>query len=203
MGYPGVYAERKPDHPAVIMAGTGETLTYRELDQRSNQFAHLLRAQGLQTGDHVALFMENQIRYMEILWGCLRSGLYVTAINSFLTAEEVTYIVDDCDAQVVVSSRSRSEHAARIDPAATPKVQRWLMTDGTVADAGGPAWESYEDVMGAQPTSRIADEQPGFYMLYSSGTTSTKTWCTCHRRRCITPPRWRFPRPFIERVAPS
>jgi len=95
----------------------------------------------------------------------------VTAINSFLTADEVTYIIDDCDAQVVVSSRSRSEHAARIDPAATPKVQRWLMTDGTVADAGGPAWESYEDVMAAQPTSRIADEQPGFYMLYSSGTT--------------------------------
>ena len=57
------------------MAGSGETLTYRQLDERSNQLAHVLRAQGLGRGDHVAIFMENQIRYMEIVWACFRSGM--------------------------------------------------------------------------------------------------------------------------------
>jgi len=153
------------------MAGSGEVLTYRELDERSNRFAHLLREQGLQTGDHVALFMENQIRFMEIVWACLRTGLYITAINSFLTAEEVAYIIDDCDAQVVVSSRARAEQAAKVDPASTPKVQRWLMTDGAAADADGPAWQSFEHAVGDMPVTRVDDDVPGFYMLYSSGTT--------------------------------
>jgi len=171
MTYPGVHAVTQPDKPAIIMAGTGEVQTYRELDERSNQLAHLLRAQGLQRGDHVALFMENQIRYMEIVWACFRSGLYITAINSFLTAEEVAYIVDDCDAEVVISSRAKAEHAARIDPSTTPNVTRWLMTDGVAADPGGPVWESYEDAVSEFPVGKIDDESPGMYMLYSSGTT--------------------------------
>jgi len=171
MAYPGVHARSRPDHPAVIMAGSGEMMTYRELDERSNQLAHVLRAQGLQRGDHVAMFMENQIRYMEIVWACYRAGLYITAINSYLTADEVAYIIDDCDAEVVISSRAKADEAAVIDPATTPKVQRWLMTDGVANDDGGPEWESFEDAVASQPTTDVDDESMGFYMLYSSGTT--------------------------------
>lgn len=171
MAYPGVFAASRPDHPAVVMAASGDTLTYRELDERSNRLAHLLRALGLQRGDHIALFMENQIAYMDVVWAALRSGLYVTAINSFLTAPEVAYIVDDCDARVVISSRARAEVAAAIDPATTPRVERWLMIDGVVADDGGPAWEAYEDAVADQPTTPVADESCGLPMLYSSGTT--------------------------------
>ena len=85
--------------------------------------------------------MENQIRYMEVVWAAFRSGLYLTAINSFLTTEEVAYIVEDCDARLVVSSRAKGEVAAAIDPATTPKIERWLMTDGVADDDVGPAWE--------------------------------------------------------------
>ncbi|MFV0257995.1 MAG: acyl-CoA synthetase, partial [Acidimicrobiales bacterium] len=149
----------------------GETLTYRELDERSNRLAHLFRAQGLAAGDHVAVFMENQIRFMEIVWAALRSGLYITAVNSFLAPDEVAYIVDDCDARVVVSSRAKAEVAAALDPAVTPKVQRWLMTDGVPEAGDGPGWEPYEDAVAAFPTTAIDDEAAGFPMLYSSGTT--------------------------------
>ena len=170
MAYPGVHAQTRPDHPAVIMAGSGETLTYRELDERSNQVAQLIRHQGLRRGDRIALFMENQIRYMEVVWGALRSGIYVTAINSFLTAEEAAYIIDDCDAQIVITSRAKADAAAGIDPATMPQVQRWLMCDG-VATTGAIEWESFEDVVGAMPSAPIDDESPGYQMLYSSGTT--------------------------------
>lgn len=177
MAYPGIHAATRPDHPAVVMVGSGETLTYRQLDQRSNQVAHLLRSMGLGPGDHMALFMENQIRFMEVVWGALRSGVYITAINSFLSSEEVAYIVDDCDARLVITSRAKADVATAIDPGTTPGVERWLMTDGVpaasdgVGGPAGPTWEPYEDAIASFPETPIADEQPGFPMLYSSGTT--------------------------------
>ena len=45
--YPGFQAKIRPQQPAIIMAQSGETITYAELDRRSNQLAHLLRASGL------------------------------------------------------------------------------------------------------------------------------------------------------------
>lgn len=91
--YPGAHAATRPDHPAVIMGRSGEVVTYRQLDERSNQLARLWRERGLVTGDHVAIFSENQPRFFEVMWAALRSGLYVTTINSCLSAEEVGYIL--------------------------------------------------------------------------------------------------------------
>ena len=49
--HPIAHAANRPDHPAVIMAGSGETMTYGEMDKAANRYAHLLRARGLQPGD--------------------------------------------------------------------------------------------------------------------------------------------------------
>ena len=56
--YPGTYAQTTPDKPAYIMAGSGEVVTYRQLDARSNQCAQLFRSLGLTTGDSIALCLE-------------------------------------------------------------------------------------------------------------------------------------------------
>ncbi|MEZ5343494.1 MAG: acyl-CoA synthetase [Acidimicrobiales bacterium] len=164
--YPGVWAQSKPHHPAVIMAGSGEQLSYGELDARSNQLAHHLRSVGLVRGDHIALFMENQIRYMEVAWAALRSGIYVTAINSFLSAPEVGYIVNDCEAKVFVTSRARAEVATAVMANGPERVKSWLMVDGTADE-----FQSYEEIVGAHPSTKIDDESTGSIMLYSSGTT--------------------------------
>src|SRR3954453_5607234 len=159
--YPGTYGEKYPDRPAVIMAGSGETLTYSELDARSNQLAHVLRGAGLQRGDHIAMFMENQIRFMEIAWAALRSGLYVTCVNSHLTAPEVAYIVQDCQARAFVTSAALAGIATEVG------------FDGLrlMTDRAEDGFESYEAALAGQPTSKIADESTGAAMLYSSGTT--------------------------------
>src|SRR5688572_28034248 len=128
--YPGTHAERNPDRAAIIMAGSGATVTYRQLDERSNQLAHLLRGAGLRRGDHVALFMENHPDFIEIVWAALRSGLYLTAINSHLTAEEVGYIVGDCDAQAFLTSKTLCGVASEIDWDALSRVTTKLMVDG-------------------------------------------------------------------------
>ena len=103
--HPSVHAKTQPDKPAFIMAGSGETVTYRELDERSNRGAQLFRKLGLRVGDGIAIFMENNVHYLPICWAAQRSGLYFTCISSRLTAGEVEYIVKDCAAKVFISRR--------------------------------------------------------------------------------------------------
>jgi long-chain acyl-CoA synthetase len=163
--YPGVHAQTTPEKPAFVMAGTGEAVTYRELDERSNRLANLFRSAGLQRGDAIALMMENHPRYFEILWAAQRAGLYYTAISSRLTPGEAEYIINDCAAKVFIVSDYKRDVAQELS-AGTPGVQVRLMIDGTA-----PGYESYEDAVAAQPTTPIANESEGNDMLYSSGTT--------------------------------
>jgi len=163
--YPGAIAATTPDKPAYVMASSGETVTYAELDRRSNQVAHLFRRLGLQRGDVVAVFMENNARYFEVLWGAQRSGLYYTAISSRLTAGEVAYILNDSGARVLVSSRSKADVATEA-VAAAPGVHTRLLCGGTA-----PGFDSYENARDAEPTGPLPDESEGQDMLYSSGTT--------------------------------
>jgi acyl-CoA synthetase (AMP-forming)/AMP-acid ligase II len=78
--HPRHWAEACPDKPAVIAVTAGETISYRELNDRSIQCANLIRQAGLEPGDHVAAIMENHPRFFEISWAAQRSGLYFTAI---------------------------------------------------------------------------------------------------------------------------
>ena len=60
--YPGAHIATRAQQPAVIMAGSGEVVTYGALEARSNRLAHLMRAHGLRRLDHYAVFMENNVR---------------------------------------------------------------------------------------------------------------------------------------------
>ena len=91
-----------------------------------------------------------------------------TAVNSHLTADEAAYIIEDCDASIVISTSLLSTVAAAACTAsAAPKVRLRLMIGGNPP----PGWESYESAVDSQPTSAVADECEGDFMLYSSGTT--------------------------------
>jgi len=162
--HPSHHARTNPEKPAYIMAGSGETVTYGELEARSNQGAHLFRSLGIRKGDAVAFCLENTPRYYELLWAAQRSGLRFTAISSKLTAGEIEYIVGDCEAKALVVSRSLAELALALAPL-IPGVKLY-MVDGEA----GP-YESFEAARSRFPTTPIADEGAGGAMLYSSGTT--------------------------------
>jgi long-chain acyl-CoA synthetase len=160
------FASSRPDHPAVVMGGSGRRVTYRELDERSLKFARALAELGLRRGDHYAVVMENHPSYYEVVWAGLRSGLYVTAVNSHLTPAEAGYVVDDCGAQVVVTSSGLADLAAAMVEH-TPRVRHRLSVGGEPP----PGHRSYEEVVEAQPPELPEGEQRGMVMLYSSGTT--------------------------------
>ncbi len=163
--HPLVHAAKSPDKPAIIMASTGKTITYGQLEDLSNQGAQLFRSLGLKRGDCIAIFMTNVDLYLPIVWAAQRSGLYFTCISSRLTASEVEYIVNDCGAKAFITSASQSEVAEELRTQ-LPSVEKFYMVGATQ-----PGYDSLEDALAAQPTTRIADEAPGTDMLYSSGTT--------------------------------
>src|SRR3954452_14323863 len=109
MTHPSTHARTHPDKIAYQMAANGKAITYRELDELSNQGAHLFRKLGLKAGDHVALLMENRLAFMEICWAAQRAGLYYTAISRYLTKDEIAYIVKDCGAKVFITTPKCAE----------------------------------------------------------------------------------------------
>jgi len=160
--HPSVHAKSSPNKPAIIMAGSGETISYAELDARSNQVAQLLRARGIGIGDTVALCLENHPWFFCLAWGFQRAGAHYVGISSRLTAPEIAYILEDSGAKLLFGS---AYLAATLDEVAAlaPNVAQLRF------DSPGPL--SAEAALAAMPASPIADERAGVDMLYSSGTT--------------------------------
>jgi acyl-CoA synthetase (AMP-forming)/AMP-acid ligase II len=167
--YTAAHARRDPDKPAIIMEPSGTVITYGEFDTRANRLAHLFRSLSLERGDHVAFFMENHVRYLELCAAADRCGLYYTCVNSYAALDELAYIVDNCDAQLVITSASRRGLVTEaLEAGRLPQVQHFLSVD----EAAPPQpFLAYEDAVLPFPGTAVADEQRGAYMLYSSGTT--------------------------------
>ena len=155
MTHPSIHALKTPEKAAYVMADSGATLTFRQLDERSNQGAHLLRSLGVQQGDHIALMLENCLAFTEICWAAQRAGIYYTAISRYLTADEVAYIVKDCEAKVFIMSAATVESTRSVDATG---VKLFML-------------EAWQEAIAEQPKTPIADESFGTDMLYSSGTT--------------------------------
>ena len=165
--YPAIHAIETPDKPAFIMASSGQIVTYAELDRRSNRLAHYLRDQGLGRLAHYSIFMENNDRFIETCAAGTRAGHYFTCINSFLKADEVAYILDNSESEILITSTSRLE-TAMAALADCPRIKAVLLVDGP---GDGGMVTNLDDAVGGFPDTPIADERIGTPMLYSSGTT--------------------------------
>ena len=158
--YPGTWATTHPDKPALVMAGSGRTLTYAELDDRSLRLANRLRAAGLRPGDVVALVSDNTPETYEVYWAALRSGLYITAVNHNLSADEASYIVRDCGAKAIVVSAAKAGLVGGLDV----EVEERLAYGGPVEGYG-----DYESALADAGNDPLPEQPHGDDLLYSSG----------------------------------
>ena len=163
--HPSRFAAEAPDRPAVIAGGTGQVLTYGELDDRARRVANLLQSYGLEPGGHVAVLLENRPEFFEVVWGAMRIGLHVTPINWHLSPDEAAYIVDDCGASVLVASAAFGGVVGNLAGGGRALA-------GRVAVGGPlPGFARYDEELAAQTASRPQHECEGNWMFYSSGTT--------------------------------
>lgn len=160
--YPGAH---NPQNVAIVMAGSGDTVTYGELDRRSAQLARAWHRAGLRAGDGVAVLAENTRHYHEVYWAAIRSGLYLTPVNRHLTASEIGYIVADCGAQAIVVGAAFTDVAAEALKNVDQCRHRLVVGPAAVG------FDPYEVVIGAEPPNPLADQPRGGLMCYSSGTT--------------------------------
>jgi long-chain acyl-CoA synthetase len=165
--YTGKHVRLRPLQPAFIMAASGEIVTFAELEARNNRLAHLFRKLGLNRLDHYAVFMENNSRYLESCGAGERSGLYYTCVNSYLTASELAYIVNNSESRVLITSTAKLG-VAREALKQCPRVELCIVADGT---GESERIVGLEAATAGLPNTPIADESIGTAMLYSSGTT--------------------------------
>lgn len=160
--HPITHAAARPDHPAIVMAASGESVSYGEMDANANRFARLLRAQGVGSGEHWALLMENNALYLQLVWGSQRSGAMMVPISTRLTAPEIAYILRDADVRLLVTS---------VQYADTAEVLREELPQCAILTLGSGGADDLEAALGAETAAPLDDPLPGQYMLYSSGTT--------------------------------
>lgn len=164
--YPGRHAQEHPNKPAFIMANTGEMVTYAAYEARANKLARLLENLGLVLEDHYSIYMENNAYYFETCGAGERSGLYYTCINSYLTAEELAYIINNSESKVLITSDAKRKVAAEALKLC-PNVIMAIVVDGESDDTFRNLQDA-TDIFSGEPRD---DERLGLSMLYSSGTT--------------------------------
>ncbi len=176
--YTGKHAHLRPLQPAFIMAGTGEAVTYRRVQARSNRLAHLFRNRGLRRLDHYAIFMENNSRYLEACGAGERSRVVLHLHQFLFDGGELAYILANSESRVLITSAAKLD-IAREALKECPKIELCIVADG--------AGES-ERIVGLQEVTRglpetpIADEYDGTATLYSSGTTAGQKHCAAAAR---------------------
>lgn len=163
--HPGIHAEKDPHRPAIIMGESGTRVSFSELETRSRQVAQVFRAQGLKTGDAIAILLENRAEYLIICWAAQRAGLYFTPINWHLKMEEAAYVIKDCGAKLLVASAGLSDLACTL----AADLPRSLLKYSVGGDV--PGYSPLEVAAAVQPAQALPDESEGMVMFYSSGTT--------------------------------
>lgn len=155
MTHPRLHAASTPDKLAVVMSDSSSSLSYRDLEDRANRGARLLRSLGIGKNDTIAYWLPNCPEVFEIYWAGQRAGLYITPIATALTAGEADYIIENAGALLVVGSPEIVGFAG-------------LQTRSEVTVLTLDQWRSAIEGQSAEP---LEDEAPGFHMVYSSGTT--------------------------------
>ncbi len=163
--YPGAYVATNPDKAAVIVAETGEAVTFAQLESNSIRIARVLHGLGLRRGDNLAVLATNNVRVFDIYWAAMRSGVYLTMVNWHLTAPEGAYIVEDCEAKVVIVDAALGELAETLSDLVPRQVTR--LSFGGQLDG----YDSLDQAADMESDIPLPDQPRGADMLYSSGTT--------------------------------
>ena len=146
------------------MADTGMVSTYADLDACANRGAHFLRSLGLQSGDTLAMCVENAPCFFHVACAALRSGLTLVPVSTKLTVSEIAFIVRDSGAKAAVLSDAVGEAYVKV-----PQALDDVLLIGVGRNEAG--YRSWDEGLAAQPETPLHDECAGRDMLYSSGTT--------------------------------
>src|SRR5918911_541531 len=155
-----------PDRIAI--AYEDQTVTFAQLEERTNRLANALAQRGVKRGDNVAVLMYNRPEVVETWFGCHKVGACPVPINFRLAQAEVDYILDNANAVGIIADGELGERAA----AAASRLDgvRFHIGVGELPEGA----EGYEDVLGAASADlpdAVVDDEDLAFLMYTSGTT--------------------------------
>jgi acyl-CoA synthetase (AMP-forming)/AMP-acid ligase II len=160
-----------PDRVALICSG--REVTYRELDERSNQLAHYFSGVGLGAGAHIGIHLHNSVETMEALLASYKIRAVPVNINYRYTSDELTYVYDNADLDAVLHHRVYAPRVAEVLPS-LPRIKHAIVVEDDLGGAGLPT-ESvpYEDGLAGQSSARDfgARSDDDLFIMYTGGTT--------------------------------
>lgn len=158
-----------PERLALVDDATGRRYTYRQLNERANRLAHVLRHQlAVGKGERVAVLAKNCIEYLDALFATGKLGAILVPLNWRLTADELAYILNDCSARVLIAGPEFAPTAATLRAQGCYEA---LIVLGDERAADAPRYDELLDQADAAPiTAEIGLDDPHL-ILYTSGTT--------------------------------
>jgi long-chain acyl-CoA synthetase len=159
-------ARRLPDKPALVFQD--RPITYAELDAEIDRAARGMVSLGVRPGDRVAVMVHNVPHFVYGFYGLLRAGAVMVPLNTMLTGEEVSFILADSEARLVVVAEP---FAGTIDGIRdTLPMLEHVVVAGTRAPVGAMTWAQLTGAGGAVPDHRAGRDDIAC-LAYTSGTT--------------------------------
>lgn len=150
------------------------TLTYAQLERRTCQVATLLDAQGIGKGDKVLMLMTNDFRFVECLFGILRTGAIAVPMNIKLGHDALIYVAQHSDACLLIA------HADLLDKAQAISTQAGNITTSLLVNGRSEGFINYDDLLRQTnptfDTVTVTDTDIAM-MMYTSGSTGRPKGC--------------------------
>ncbi len=172
-----VWAKEKPE--AIAVHDPNGVRSFHDINANANRIVRLLRARGLEAGDGVALLCSNRAEFVETVNACLRGGFRFTAVNWHLNADEVEYIINDCEAKALIAEPRYPSALSAQTPLVTVKIAIGGSAEGFLP---------YHETLAGLDGSDIPDPVLGGQMLYTSGTTGRPKGVYRRTNAVLVPP---------------
>lgn len=180
-------AQRFPTKPAVVFRGPDkrETLTYSELDARSNKLANALLGLGLPKETKVSMLSRNLLEYAEVFFGVARTGYILNNVSILYAPPELAWTLNKSDTEVLIFDSALADKVAAIRETC-PQIRHYIVIGQTDALDATPLGGFIQNSPTTEPDVQL-DERDPFCMTYTGGTTGRpKGVLASHRARNIT-----------------
>ncbi len=166
----------------------GGSMTFGELEARSNALAHALQRRGVARGDRVVVFSDNTLEAAVSFYGVLKADAVVSMVNPLTKADKLAYMLEDCRAAALITEGHIGEIARTA--AARSRHLRAVIASGTMDGGGLPGFTRWDDALGetagdAPPRRRGIDVDLAS-IIYTSGSTGDPKGVMLTHRNMMT-----------------